>query len=144
MTPMRLLRIGLRLSLVVGVVMGIYSAVKEAERVGESKASAEHIWSGLVCAAKFENQELERVKTEFGNYDISKLGCGSGSGPNGAFIASAAEIEEARRNDSSGIRITPPFNLEVPLSQGIGAFIIVNVVAGLMALTGVVARWVIR
>jgi hypothetical protein len=143
MTPKRLLGIGLRLSVVVGIVMGLYSAWNEAVRASESKASADRIWSGLLCAARFDNAALERVRHPLGNYDISKLGCGHGSGPDGAFLANAPEIDQARRNDHSGMEYTTPFNSAVPVTEAIRAFITVNLATGLIALAWVVGRWVI-
>ena len=143
-TPMRLLRIGFRLSLVAGIGMGLYSAWGEAVRVGEGKASAERMWSSLRCAARADTDALERVKHPLGNYNISLLGCGNGSGPAGAFIASAAEIEQARRNDRSDVDYIFPFEPSIPFAKAMGAWVVVNLVAGLLALAWVIGRWVVR
>ena len=143
MTPARLLRIGLRLSLVAGVAFGAYSAVKETIRVTEAKASAERVWSSLLCASKATNESLERAKGAFGTYDISQLGCGRGGGHNGAFFASSEEIASARRNDRSIVEYVHPFRIEVPLNAAIGAALFVNVAAGLMALAWIIGRWVL-
>jgi len=144
MTPTRLLRIGFRLSLVAGLVTGLYGAWIEAVRVSESKASAERIWTGLLCASKVDPASLQRVLRPDGVYDISKLGCGRGSGPDGAFFASAMEIDEARRNDRSKVFYNYPFSPDVPMNHAIGVFIIVNLIAALMALAWVVGRWVFK
>jgi hypothetical protein len=143
-TPMRLLRIGFRLSLVVGIGMGLYSAWGEAVRVSEGKASAERSWSSLRCAARADANALERLKNPYGLFDISLLGCGNGSGPAGAFLASAAEIEQARRNDRSGVDYIFSFEPAIPLNNAIGAWITVNLVAGFLALAWVIGRWVLR
>ena len=143
-TPMRLLRIGFRLSLVVGIGMGLYSAWGEAVRVSEGKASAERSWSSLRCAARADTNALERLKNPYGLFDISLLGCGNGSGPAGAFLASAAEIEQARRNDRSGMDFMFRFDPFRPFGTAIGSWVMVNLVAGLLALAWVIGRWVVR
>jgi hypothetical protein len=143
-TPMRLLRIGFRLALVVGIGMGLYSAWGEAVRVSEDKASAERNWSSLRCAARADTNALERLKNPYGLFDISRLGCGNGSGPAGAFLASAAEIEQARRNDRSGMDFMFPFDPSKPFATAIGSWVMVNLVAGLLALAWVIGRWVVR
>lgn len=142
--PKRVLGIGFRLSIVVGILVGLYIGLSELMQVSERKASAERIWSGLQCAAKYDKATLDRVQNAFGNFEISKLGCGRGSGPDGSFFASEYEIDQARRNDRSGFDYVQSFNPVGALVWASIALVLVNVAAGLISLTWVVSRWVAK
>lgn len=147
-TPMRLLRMGFRLSLLVGVGSGLYGAWHEFARVNQAKASFESNWSSLRCAARADTEALKRVKHPRGNYDISLLGCGTGNGPDGAFIANATQIEQARRNARSEAEADWiwlfDFNNSVRFNKAIGSWITVNFMAGFLALVWVIGRWVLH
>jgi hypothetical protein len=141
-TPRKLIGIGFRLAVVAAIVTGIYTGWQEMVRVRESELAWERIWSRLRCAAGYDDAAVERVLHPLGNYNISLLGCGSGDGPGGAFIASRTEIEQARRNERTGMD-TVPASWAMVFNTAGATFILVNLVALLAALAWVVLRWVL-
>jgi hypothetical protein len=107
-TPRKLINIGFRLAVVVAIATGIYTGWQEAVRVRESELAWERIWSGLRCAARFDDAAIERVKNHLG-ITISRCSAAApGAGPEGAFIASRADIEQARRDERTGMDTAPP------------------------------------
>lgn len=141
--PARLIGIGLRLSVVVGLVTGGYAYLQQHNRVRDSQRSSDRIWAGLTCAAKFDDAALEKTVHPLGNYDISKLGCGTGSGPNGAFIANRTEIEEARRGDRRGFEPDTQIYWSAVVNSALGSVVAVNVAAILAVLAWLVSKWVL-
>jgi hypothetical protein len=84
---------------------------------------------------------LAETVNDFGLYDVSKIGCGYGTGPNQAFLASPAEILSVR----NGVRPPVlPFRWSLPIGDALATFLIVNVLVLVAALGIVVSRWVLR
>lgn len=81
----------LKLAVTVGLVSAGYDAWKQFEAHKQSQSSATRSMLGYECAAKLDDAALSKRRNEFGNVDVSELGCSDKP-----FFVSMQEVMDMR------------------------------------------------
>lgn len=138
-TARGILRGTFRLSIVVALLIGGYTAVQDWRASVTEYQDEQKILRTLECGARAPPERLQRALNENGLIDLSKVGCSFDE----KFFASFEELAKARDGtirhqtwSSEG----PSLNYAKVIVSAIIAFVVVN----LLGLVSVAALWVFR
>jgi hypothetical protein len=143
MPSKRLMGIFLRLSVVVGVIMAGVALVDMYQRyhnvVSRENEEARRIYFGLLCAQRHSDEALLKHVNQFGNFDISKVGCSKE-----VFWANLGEVRnlpgEPRLSD---LKLSSYVSLPGAAIVGV-MWVVTTIVLGLLLIfLRRVANWVI-
>jgi hypothetical protein len=137
---MRILRGTFRLSLVLSGLMAIWVAIGAHSAALKHSNERHRLWATLRCGEKVLGKDVGAITNEFGNMDLSKVGCASKP-----FFARADEIEKALREESptdSEYSLNFWNNLQSEFGIVVVTFMLTNVVGVLMMLLTSVSKWV--
>lgn len=130
-----------RLSIVVAIVAGAYTAWSDYRlRTDQQLSNLEWI-STLRCGAKTAPELLEQHKNVYGNYDLGKVGCADRQ-----YLASSEEMKNAwsgKYDNELPLSLPPMFTAENTLGVAFVWFVLTNL-AG-FALLGLLSayNWVV-
>jgi len=138
MTYRRFLAIGFRLSIVAALASAAWAAWSDWSRYAAERTDTELSNRTMECAARLSANRLARVRNEFGNFDVGKLGCSGRS-----FITSQMEIDEARAGRKVFENFRQPFVWESVAAIAGLALIAINLLCSLVVGAHAVAMWVV-
>lgn len=139
---MRTIRGMFRLSIVAAILAALYALYNSARVHNETAERNYAVARTLECGSRVSEDLLRPFANEFGNIDLSKVGCSDGH-----FFASFDELREARR-DPDKLRwdldqsLPPAFDAYRTTFHAIEAFLAVNFLG--LAIVGARAmfRWI--
>jgi hypothetical protein len=134
---LRTLAICFRLSIVAAVVVAAIQFPKAYTKMVEMDRGDRKIQTALECAAKVSDERLRQHVSQYGFFEIDKVGCASHQ-----FLASSDEIEKARRGEKL-IDFDHIWLVEEAAEATFAAFAIVNLLGLGVVGIWIVARWVI-
>jgi hypothetical protein len=136
---MSLFRGTLRLSLVVALLVAVWVMIENYQSYSEQLAGRENIMWSLRCGAKLNKVLLESVKSEFGTYDIGKLGCADKQ-----FWASDEEMQQAWSGDEAKdwTNSAPTFDYLEVVVKSVFAFLLINLCGLLFWISRKTLSWI--